>query len=189
MKAWLCVLALAGCGGKQQVAPAPPLPPEQPAAAPAAAPAPPQKPITRREQMMQDMAALTDEMCACKPADRDCALRVQQKLADFGQDNDDMSGVKLSDAEKARAAELGERMAKCSAAALQSEFLTEVMRFKDELCACKDTPCMRRVMDAMKAYSDAHPELARAKMTDAELKIAGELTRQASECTARLSAP
>ena len=177
---WL-VLAAVACGASHAPPPATPLPAEHPVADAA----PPPKPVTRREQMMNDMAALTDEMCACKAGDRECAARVQKKLADFGQDNDDMANVKMSDAERARAAELTQKIAACSATAMQSAFLTDMVKFKDEICACNDSACVSKVMGDMQAYAQAHPELAHAKMTAADEQIARQLSNQAVECAAR----
>jgi hypothetical protein len=182
--AWIVMLVVASCGGRQPEAPVAPVAlvaPVAPVAQPAT-PAP--KPVTRREQMMQQMATLTDEMCACKPGDVACAARVQKEIADYGQDNEDMADVKMSEDDRARASQLKQRLATCAATAMHSEFLVAMTHFRDEVCACADQRCVEGVTKEMQAYASAHPEMARAKISDEDVKIATAISTRMGECAA-----
>ena len=73
------------------------------------------------------------------------------------------------------------------------EALAKMAEFKDEMCACKDTPCAQRVADHMTKWAQDQMSGTSEppKMTDAQTQRATKIGEQLGECmqTAMGAAP
>lgn len=112
-------------------------------------------------EAMQQMTAFKDAMCTCK--DAACASRVSDEMKAWSieQARSGYQPPRLSAAEQAQAAALGEQMSACMMAALTagrtgdaSTYIAKNVELKDRLCACKDLACAEAVSRELTAWSE-----------------------------------
>jgi len=145
------------------------------------------------------MRHFRDAMCGCD--DAICAKRVSEDMRDWSVRTaaHRKAPLSYSDAESREALEIGDSMGKCMQVATGvpslpeptspgvAEAMATMSRFKDEMCACKDTSCAQKVSDEMAKWSQAQAKRTTPppKMTDEAVKRATELGEAMGTCMQR----
>jgi hypothetical protein len=134
------------------------------------------------------MSEFKDQMCACK--DALCTKHVNDAMTTWAQEvPTDVEPPRMTDAQQKRAEEIGRAMGECMQKATETggegatAAFERMASFKDQMCACKDADCAKRVNDDMMAWSKtAAAQIGPANMTEADQKRATELGTLMGEC-------
>jgi hypothetical protein len=149
--------------------------------------------------VMAKMSAFKDQMCACK--DNACAKRVSDDMTTWSmQVTKEMNEPpKMTEADQKRATEIGTAMGECMQKAMGmgddpttkqpepaegAKAMAAMASFKDQMCACKDADCAKRVSQDMTAWSQkqASAQIEPVRMSEADQKRATEIGTQMGEC-------
>jgi hypothetical protein len=161
--------------------------------------------LSNNAEVMAKMVTFRDQMCACK--DSACAKRVSDDMTTWSVEmsKQQQDPPKMSEAEQKRAMEIGTTMGECMQKAMSADdgnsnpnvdtsasaAMAKMGEFKDQMCACKDSDCAKRVSDDMTVWSQkmAAEQKNPPKMTEADMKRATELGTRMGECMQAAMAP
>lgn len=133
------------------------------------------------------LVELKAEMCACKPGNTGCAVRVRREWDDYTAAHKERPVDGPSVGQTRQAASLADETARCERNA-RDDVMAAMELFRDKVCACQagDKDCAMVVQKEMSTYAETHRDNWNAgKMSDEELKHATDVGMTMAKCMSK----